>query len=97
MPAHVYIRTGDYEAAVRTNQQAASTDRAYIAANGSQGIYSMMYYSHNLHFIAVCAAMNGNYLEAKKNRLRTSKVRCLICTYRTCCVGKRMVAELRAE
>ena len=26
----------------------------------------MMYYSHNLHFIAMCSAMNGNYDEAKK-------------------------------
>src|SRR6202166_4516794 len=32
MPAHVYIRTGDYEAAVKTNEQAASVDRAYIKA-----------------------------------------------------------------
>jgi tetratricopeptide (TPR) repeat protein len=67
MPAHVYIRTGDYEAAVKTNQQAATVDRAYIKASGVQGIYPMMYYSHNLHFIAMCASMNGNYLEAKKN------------------------------
>ncbi len=67
MPAHVYIRTGDYEAAVKTNQMAAAVDRAYIKASGVQGIYPMMYYSHNLHFIAMCAAMNGNYLEAKKN------------------------------
>jgi len=67
MPAHVYIRTGDYEAAVRTNQQAAAVDRAYIKASGIQGIYPMMYYSHNLHFIAMCAAMNGNYAESKKN------------------------------
>jgi tetratricopeptide (TPR) repeat protein len=27
----------------------------------------MMYYSHNLHFIAMCASMNGNYAEANKN------------------------------
>ena len=67
MPAHVYIRTGDYEAAVKTNQQAAIVDRAYIKASGVQGIYPMMYYSHNLHFIAMCASMNGNYAEAKKN------------------------------
>jgi tetratricopeptide (TPR) repeat protein len=67
MPAHVYIRTGDYEAAVKTNQQAATVDRAYIKASGVQGIYPMMYYSHNLHFIAMCASMNGNYAEAKKN------------------------------
>jgi len=67
MPAHVYIRTGDYEAAVKTNEEAAAVDRAYIKASGAQGIYPMMYYSHNLHFIAMCSAMNGNYAEAKKN------------------------------
>ena len=67
MPAHVYIRTGDYEAAVKTNEQAADVDRAYIKATGVQGIYPMMYYSHNLHFIAMCSAMNGNYAESRKN------------------------------
>ena len=67
MPAHVYIRTGDYEAAVKTNEKAAEVDRAYIKATGVQGIYPMMYYSHNLHFIAMCAAMNGNYAESRKN------------------------------
>jgi tetratricopeptide (TPR) repeat protein len=67
MPAHVYIRTGDYEAAVKTNEQAAEVDRAYIKATGAQGIYPMMYYSHNLHFVAMCGAMNGRYFEARKN------------------------------
>ena len=67
MPAHVYIRTGDYEAAVKTNEQAAAVDRSYIKASGAQGIYPLMYYSHNLHFIAMCASMNGNYAEARKN------------------------------
>jgi tetratricopeptide (TPR) repeat protein len=67
MPAHIYIRTGDYEAAVKTNEQAVAVDRAYLKASGAQGIYPMMYYSHNLHFIAMCSAMNGNYAEAKKN------------------------------
>jgi hypothetical protein len=67
MPAHVYIRTGDYAAAVKTNEAAAAVDRAYLKASGSQGIYSLMYYSHNLHFIAMCSAMDGNYREAKQN------------------------------
>ena len=67
MPSHVYIRTGDYDAAVKTNEDAAAVDRAYIRATGVQGIYPMMYYSHNLHFIAMCASMNGNYAEARKN------------------------------
>jgi tetratricopeptide (TPR) repeat protein len=67
MPAHIYIRTGDYDAAVKTNEKAAEVDRAYIKATGAQGIYPMMYYSHNLHFIAMCGAMNGSYAEARKN------------------------------
>jgi len=66
MPAHVYIRTGDYEAAVRTNQKAAAVDETYIKSSGAQGIYPMMYYSHNLHFIAMCSDMNGDYAVAKK-------------------------------
>jgi tetratricopeptide (TPR) repeat protein len=70
MPAHVYIRTGDYDAAVKTNEKAAAADEAYIkasATNGVQpGMYSGMYYSHNLHFIAIAASMKGNYLEAKQ-------------------------------
>ncbi len=67
MPAHVYIRTGDYDAAVKTNELAAEVDRAYIKASGAHGIYPMMYYSHNLHFVAMCGAMNGRYAEARKN------------------------------
>ncbi len=66
MPAHVYIRTGDYAAAVKTNEEAAAVDRAYIQSSGVQGIYPMMYYSHNLHFIAMCSAMTGNYAESHK-------------------------------
>ena len=66
MPAHVYIRTGDYSAAVKTNEQAAAADRAYLKSSGAQGIYPMMYYSHNLHFIAAASAMEGRYNEAKQ-------------------------------
>lgn len=66
MPAHIYIRTGDYAAATKTNEEAAAVDRAYIQRSGVQGIYSMMYYSHNLHFIAMCAAMTGDYAESYK-------------------------------
>lgn len=66
MPAHVYIRTGDFESGVKTNLLAAAADRAYMESGGIPGIYPMMYYSHNLHFIAMCASMSGNYAESKK-------------------------------
>jgi tetratricopeptide (TPR) repeat protein len=66
MPSHVYIRTGDFDAGVKANQLAATTDRAYMQNGGIPGIYPAMYYSHNLHFIAMCASMNGNYAESRK-------------------------------
>jgi tetratricopeptide (TPR) repeat protein len=66
MPAHIYIRTGDYEAALKTNQKAALADQAYIKGGAPPGIYPMMYYSHNLHFIAMAAAMSGNYAESRR-------------------------------
>jgi tetratricopeptide (TPR) repeat protein len=64
MPAHTYIRTGDFDAAELTNVAAAKVDEAYIAATGVQGMYPMMYYSHNLHFIATAAAMEGRYADS---------------------------------
>jgi tetratricopeptide (TPR) repeat protein len=71
MPAHIYIRTGDHDAAVKTNQKAAAADEVYMKASSAAGVdtlfYSMMYYAHNLHFIATCAAMEGNYAQAKKS------------------------------
>ena len=66
MPGHIYIRTGDWEQAVKTNEKAAADDEAYMKAGGLPGIYQLMYYSHNLHFIAMCASMNGNYDEARQ-------------------------------
>ena len=54
MPGHVYIRTGDYESGIKTNQLAAEADRNFMKTNGPGNMYSAMYYSHNLHFIAAC-------------------------------------------
>ena len=66
MPAHIYIRTGDFDAGVKINQRAAAADRAYMQAGAPPGIYPVMYYSHNLHFIAMCASMDGDYVESSK-------------------------------
>ncbi len=66
MPSHIYIRTGDYDAAAKANADAVVVDRNYVAKNGPQGIYPMMYYNHNMHFLASANAMNGNYKLAIK-------------------------------
>jgi tetratricopeptide (TPR) repeat protein len=66
MPAHIYARLGDFEAAAKSNEVAAAVDIAYINANNVQGIYPLMYYSHNLHFLAYAAMQEGKYEEARK-------------------------------
>jgi len=65
MPAHIYERTGNFDGARAQNVAAAKADEAYAAASGSQGMYMMMYYSHNLHFGAVSASMQGRCAQAK--------------------------------
>jgi tetratricopeptide (TPR) repeat protein len=64
MPAHIFIRTGFYARAVKANEEAIAADRAYIAASGAQGEYPVMYYSHNLHFLAFACMMDGRSREA---------------------------------
>jgi len=66
MPAHIDIRSGNYDAAARANAYAAEADREYFKNTGQQGMYPMMYYSHNLHFLAVAHSMQGRYQDAKK-------------------------------
>ncbi len=66
MPAHIYVRTGDYERAAHSNEAAAAADRAYLKTTGAQGVYPLMYYSHNLHFLAYASGMEGRFAEAKK-------------------------------
>jgi tetratricopeptide (TPR) repeat protein len=66
MPAHIDIRSGNYDAAARSNAYAAEADREYFKVTGQQGMYPIMYYSHNLHFLAVAHGMQGRYQDAKR-------------------------------
>ena len=53
MPSHIYLRVGDFAAAVKSNQQAIAV---------SSG--AMAYANHNQHFLAVAASMDGDYVTA---------------------------------
>lgn len=66
MPAHIYMRTGDYQGAVSSNARAAQVDREYIAATKAGGVYPAMYYNHNLDFLVSAAMMSGQFTEAIK-------------------------------
>ncbi len=66
MPAHIYERTGSYQEAARSNAEAAKVDHSYALQAGKTGsIYDLMYHSHNEHFEAMAASMEGRYAEAK--------------------------------
>ena len=67
MPAHTYMRVGDYAAAAHSNAAAAEADRAYLRESATTGsMYDMMYYCHNLHFLAASYSMEGGFAHAKQ-------------------------------
>ncbi|MEO6437382.1 MAG: hypothetical protein ABIP55_16685, partial [Tepidisphaeraceae bacterium] len=68
MPSHIYARVGDHESAVTSNEAAVDADRAYFKRHpeGKGGIYEMMYYPHNIHFIAYAESWQGNYAATRK-------------------------------
>ncbi len=61
MPSHIYLRVGDYAAAVRSNQQAIAADRTYRARETVTQPGVMGYSNHNQHFLAVAAGMDGEF------------------------------------
>jgi tetratricopeptide (TPR) repeat protein len=72
MPTHIFIRVGDYARAASQNEVAAEVDRQYVERYGIKGVYSLMYYSRNIHFIAVAHAIQGRFADAKKAAERLS-------------------------
>ena len=73
MPAHIYERVGNYDGARQQNADAAKADEDYAAATGSQGMYMMMYYTHNLHFGAISASMQGHCAAALESANRLAE------------------------
>ncbi|TMB10405.1 MAG: hypothetical protein E6J71_26835 [Deltaproteobacteria bacterium] len=65
MPAHIYMRTGDYLRAAQANERAVEADRAYVAEGGHE-MYALMYYAHDFHFMAAAYAMAGRGAAAQR-------------------------------
>ena len=79
MPGHIYLLTGDYAGAARVNVRAAEADRALFRLAGKQGMYPIMYYTHNLHFIMAASAMQGREAEAVQHaRLVEIEIRAVL-------------------
>jgi tetratricopeptide (TPR) repeat protein len=71
MPAHVYMRTGEYSRSAKSNADAARVDEKYIEATGASGFYPMMYYGHNLQFESAAAMFAGSFTQARDAARRT--------------------------
>ena len=65
MPSHIYLRSGYYAAAVRSNQQAIEADRNYRSQQPDLPAGSMGYSNHNEYFLAVAAGMDGEFEVAR--------------------------------
>ena len=67
MPAHIYMRTGDYSAAVKSNADAIAADRGYLRSLGTTNrSYQFAYAEHNFSFLTAAAEMSGEYAPAEK-------------------------------
>ena len=58
MPSHIYIWTGHYDDAIRTNIDACRVDDAYVALSGKENMYTA-YRIHNFHFVTYGAMWDG--------------------------------------
>ena len=72
MPAHIYARTGDHAGAAAANDAGAAADRRYLVTDPN-GLYGMMYYSHNLHFLADSHMMQGRFADAQQAAARVAE------------------------
>ena len=59
MPAHIYVRVGDYAKSIEANTKAVKVDEDYLSFSENQGMYRMMYYPHNVDFISFSSYMEG--------------------------------------
>ena len=66
MPAHIYIRVGQYADAILANQLAVKADRDYIRHCRALGFYPGAYYPHNIHFLWWACLLDGRSKDALK-------------------------------
>ncbi len=64
MPAHIYMRVGQYADAVAANERAVKADRSYIRHCRALGFYPGVYYPHNIHFLWWAQLIEGRSKEA---------------------------------
>ena len=75
MPSHIYVRTGRFHDAAEVNANAIKADNAFLAKTNEGGVYPLMYYTHNIHFLCYAEMIEGRKRDALTSaRLLETKV-----------------------
>jgi tetratricopeptide (TPR) repeat protein len=75
MPSHIYIRTGRFHDAAAVNARAVKVDQAFFASSKESGVYPLVYYTHNIHFLCYARTVEGRKRDALASaRLLETKV-----------------------
>ena len=59
MPSHIYARLGMWDGAASSNAAAVGVDRSYLKGKPGDGLYPLMYYPHNIHFLLYAQGAAG--------------------------------------
>jgi len=73
MPSHIYFRVGRYADSRASNDEAVKADEAFFKVAGNGGVYPIVYFNHNIHFIWASATMEGRSADAIKAARRLAK------------------------
>jgi len=66
MPAHIYIRTGDYLLAENACVKATHVDENRIRDSLKPDMFTVLSYLHDLYFLVAAASMDGHYSTAQE-------------------------------
>lgn len=73
MASHIYQRVGRYADSIKSNQMAIAADESYIAQDHAHGLYPMVYYPHNIHFLWFAATSDGQSKLAIESAKETAR------------------------
>ncbi|MBS0424192.1 MAG: hypothetical protein JSR71_07145 [Proteobacteria bacterium] len=73
MASHIYQRIGRYADSIKSNQMAIAADESYIAQDHAHGLYPMVYYPHNIHFLWFAATSDGQSKLAIESAKETAR------------------------
>ncbi len=65
MPSHIYARVGHWDTAASSNAAAVAVDRQYLKGKPATGLYPLMYYPHNIHFLLYAQGASGQCAAAE--------------------------------